>query len=53
MLNDPNHFFKNWRFRKLRPAPGSPDGLFSNQHQNFGYIFDGLEMEIVGIFNVP
>jgi hypothetical protein len=28
---------------------GLPDGLFSNQNPNFGYILEGLEMEIVGI----
>jgi hypothetical protein len=30
--------------------PGLPDGLFSNQKSKFGYIFDGLAMEEVGIF---
>jgi hypothetical protein len=27
-----------------------PDGIFSNQKSNFGYIFVGLGMEKVGIF---
>jgi hypothetical protein len=29
---------------------GLPDGLFSYQKSQFGYILDGLGMEIVGIF---
>jgi hypothetical protein len=27
-----------------------PDGLLSNQKSQFGYILEGLEMEIAGIF---
>jgi hypothetical protein len=30
-----------------------PDGLFSNQQPNFGYILEGLAMEDVGTFCVP
>jgi hypothetical protein len=30
--------------------PGLPDGLFSNQKSQFGYILDGLAMENLGIF---
>jgi hypothetical protein len=30
--------------------PGLPDGLFSNQKYQFGYIFEGLRMENAGIF---
>jgi hypothetical protein len=34
-----------------RPSyPGLPDGLFSNQKSQFGYIVEGLEMENVLIF---
>jgi hypothetical protein len=31
---------------------GLPDGLFSNQKSQFGYILEGLAMEDVGIFYV-
>jgi hypothetical protein len=27
-----------------------PDGIFSNQNSKFGYIFEGLAVEDVGIF---
>jgi hypothetical protein len=30
---------------------GLPDGIFSNLKSRFGYIFEDLEMENVGIFN--
>jgi hypothetical protein len=30
--------------------PGLPDGFFSNQKSQFGYILEGLAMEDVGIF---
>jgi hypothetical protein len=30
-------------------SPELPDGLFSNQNPNFGYILDGLEIESVSI----
>jgi hypothetical protein len=29
---------------------GLPDGIFSNRKYQFGYIFESLEMENVGIF---
>jgi hypothetical protein len=29
---------------------GLPDGLFSNQKYQFGYILEGLRMENAGIF---
>jgi hypothetical protein len=35
---------------KTWPKPGLPDGLFSNQKSKFGYIWEGLAMEDVGIF---
>jgi hypothetical protein len=31
-------------------TPGLPDGLFSYQKYQFGYILEGLGMENVGIF---
>jgi hypothetical protein len=30
--------------------PGLPDGLFSQQKSQFGYILEGLEMKHVGVF---
>jgi hypothetical protein len=30
--------------------PGLPDGIFSNQKFQFGYILEGLGMEKFGIF---
>jgi hypothetical protein len=29
---------------------GLPDGIFSNQKSQYGYILEGLAMENVGIF---
>jgi hypothetical protein len=36
----------------LQPAtrPGLPDGIFSNQNSNFGYILEGLGMDTVGVY---
>jgi hypothetical protein len=34
----------------LDVVPGLPDGLFSNQKLQFGYILEGLGMENFGIF---
>jgi hypothetical protein len=37
--------------RKWRPTEaGLPDGIFSYQKFSFGYFWEGLGMEIVGIF---
>jgi hypothetical protein len=36
----------------LSVGTGLPDGLFSNQKYQFGYIFEGLGMENVGIFMI-
>jgi hypothetical protein len=35
----------------LQLNSGLPDGLFSNQKSQFGYIFEGLRLENVDIFN--
>jgi hypothetical protein len=35
---------------RLNFLPGLPDGLFSNQKSEFGYNFEGLRMDYVGIF---
>jgi hypothetical protein len=29
---------------------GLPDGIFSNQKSHFGYILEGLVMDVFGIF---
>jgi hypothetical protein len=34
----------------IRTQSGLPDGIFSNQTSQFGYILEGLAMEDVGIF---
>jgi hypothetical protein len=36
---------------KTLTAPGLPDGLFLNQTSQFGYILDGLRLELVDIFH--
>jgi hypothetical protein len=33
-----------------KKAPGLPDGIFSNQKFQFGYILEDIEMENVGKF---
>jgi hypothetical protein len=46
-------FFVQKTDEKLSPLfskAGLPDGLFSNQKSQFGYILEGLAMENLGIF---
>jgi hypothetical protein len=44
-------FYKESQRRSpVCPVPGLPDGMFSNQKSKFGYIWEGLAMEDVGIF---
>jgi hypothetical protein len=33
-------------------GPGLPDGLFSDQKSQFGYILEGLAMEDFGVFYI-
>jgi hypothetical protein len=37
-------------FGQLVSRPGLPDGIFSNQKNQFGQILEGLAKEDVGIF---
>jgi hypothetical protein len=48
--------FPNKKFRAIArnlstrsSIPGMPDGIFSNQNSQFGYILEGLGMQNVGI----
>jgi hypothetical protein len=41
---------KMGQFSCLTNRSGLPDGLFSNQKSQFGYILEGLAMKNVGIF---
>jgi hypothetical protein len=38
------------RILAINVASGLPDGLFSNQKSQLGYILEGLGIENVGIF---
>jgi hypothetical protein len=44
---------RNPRAAQIRFQPGLPDGIFSDQKSEVGYILEGLLIEDVGIVYVP